>query len=114
MDEMIAFCGIDCHECGALIATRDDDDEKRREISVLWSKEYDADIKPSDINCDGCMAERGIFFGHCEVCEIRKCGIAKAVANCAYCEDYTCKKLNEFFAMVPEAKIRLDRIRSRV
>ena len=114
MKEMISFCGLDCLQCGALIATRDNDDEKRREVAGLWSKEHNTDLKPSDINCDGCIAEGGILFGHCEVCEIRKCGIGKAVANCAYCDDYACNKLDEFFVMVPESKIRLDRIRSGI
>ena len=49
MDEMIAFCGIACHECGALIATENKDNEKRAEVAELWSKEYNVDIKPEDI-----------------------------------------------------------------
>ena len=44
MDEIIAFCGITCHECGAFLATRDDNDEKRAEVAQLWSKEFKADL----------------------------------------------------------------------
>ena len=29
MKEMISFCGLDCHECGAFLATKEDDDQKR-------------------------------------------------------------------------------------
>lgn len=111
MNEMIAFCGIDCLECGALIATREDDDEKRKEVAALWSKEYDADFKPGDINCDGCITESGVHFGYCGTCEIRKCGQERALPNCAACVDYPCNRLNEFFVMVPAAKERLDRFR---
>jgi len=111
MDELIAFCGLDCSECGALIATREDDDEKRKEVAALWSEEFNADIKPGDINCVGCVSSGGPFFGHCEICEIRACGSEKGVANCAHCVEYPCDKLSEFLSHVPEAKIRLDQIR---
>ncbi len=33
MDEMISNCGILCHECGAYLATKADDDGKRREVA---------------------------------------------------------------------------------
>lgn len=114
MNEMIAFCGLDCHECGAYIATKENDDTKRREVADLWSKEFDAGIQPQDINCDGCISEGGILFRHCYVCEIRKCGTGKAIENCAYCADYACEKLEGFFPMVPEAKTRLDKIRAEL
>ena len=112
MAEMIAYCGLECHECPALLATRADDDAKRAEVAVMWSKEFDADIKAEDINCVGCLSEGEVVFSHCHVCEIRKCGMGKGVANCAYCDDYACDKLTEFFAMVPEAKARLDGLRA--
>ena len=112
MSEMISFCGLLCNECGALIATKNGDDEKRAEVAELWSKQYKADIKPQDINCDGCMSEGARLFGHCMVCEIRKCGREKGVVNCAYCDEYACEKLEGFFQMVPDAKKRLDEIKS--
>jgi len=112
MNEMIAFCGLDCHQCGAFLATRKNNDAKRREVAELWSKEFGADIQPQDINCDGCLSEGGILFHHCEVCEIRNCGKDKAIQNCAYCAEYACDKLENFFSMVPEAKTNLDRIRT--
>jgi hypothetical protein len=45
------------------------------------------------------------------MCEIRKCGKAKQVKNCAYCSDYACEKLIQFFAMAPDAKANLEEIR---
>jgi hypothetical protein len=112
MNEMIAYCGLDCLQCGAFLATRANDDAKRREVAALWSKEYGGDIQPEDIHCDGCLAKSGILFRHCEVCEIRKCGREKGLSNCAYCPDFPCAKLTEFFTMVPESKTRLDTIRA--
>lgn len=112
MNMMIAFCGLDCHECGAFLATQSNDDGKRKEVAELWSKEFGADIKAQDINCVGCTSVSEIHFSHCDVCEIRLCGMEKAVKNCAYCDDYACDKLGELFKMVPTAKMRLDEIRS--
>ncbi|MCK4236856.1 MAG: DUF3795 domain-containing protein [Candidatus Krumholzibacteria bacterium] len=111
---MISYCGLPCYECGALLATKTDDDDKRREVAELWSKQYSADIKPQDINCDGCLSEGGRLFGHCKVCEIRKCCSEKAIDNCAYCGEYACDKLGSFFQMSPESKKRLDEIHSKL
>jgi hypothetical protein len=110
MMEMIAYCGIDCEECGALHATRENNDQKRTEVAATWSKEYNADIKPEDINCEGCLSEGGTLFNHCFTCDIRQCGRGKGVANCAHCGDYACEKLMDFFGSVPEAKVRLDHV----
>jgi hypothetical protein len=114
MAEMIAICGLDCSECGAFQATRDDDDEKRAETAKLWSELYGAEIKPVDINCTGCVTEGKIKFHHCTVCEIRKCGTEKGVENCAHCEEYACDRLKEFFRMAPECKASLDAIHARL
>lgn len=108
---MIAFCGINCLECGAFQATKTDDDEKRAEVAQLWSKQYNADIKPEDINCMGCHAGIDAVFSHCKVCGIRKCGREKKIANCAFCDDYACEKLDMIFNALPEAKKRLDNLR---
>ncbi len=111
MNEMIAFCGSACQECEAFVATRNDDDQKRAEIAQLWSKQYNADIKSEDINCDGCKSVGTRHFNYCNVCEIRKCGMGRGVENCAYCNDYTCERLEKFFEIAPDNKKRLDAIR---
>jgi len=112
--KMIAFCGLDCHECGAFMATKNDDDEKRSEVAKIWSKQFGADIKPADINCDGCHSDGENIFAHCKVCEIRKCGKEKNVDNCAYCAEYPCEKLGMVFNMMPDAKKRLDETKNRL
>ncbi len=111
MDKMIAYCGIDCLECGAYIATQNNDDAKRKEVAEEWTKQFNHDFKPGDINCDGCMTETGKVFNYCNICEIRKCGQEKGVVNCAYCDDYACDKLERFFQMAPMFKATLDEIR---
>lgn len=110
MDTMIAICGLSCPECGAFIATKDDNDEKRAEVAQQWSKEYGTDVKQEDINCEGCLSDGENVFNYSKVCEIRKCGREKEIVNCAHCSDYTCEKLDKFFQMVPDCKKRLDEI----
>jgi hypothetical protein len=114
MDKMIAFCGITCTACPAFLATQKDDDSERKKVADLWSKQFNAEIKPEDINCDGCLSESGQLFGHCEVCETRKCGQEKRVTNCAHCADYACEKLNNFIDQVPDAKTTLEEIRKNL
>jgi len=111
MEKMIAYCGLVCTECPAFLATQSDDDAKRKEIAEQWTQKYNHDFKPEDINCDGCLADTGRVVGYVNVCEIRKCGQEKGVENCAYCNDYGCKKLTDFTQMVPEAKANLEEIR---
>lgn len=114
MEKMIAFCGINCSECKALIATQKDDDTMRREIAEDWSKEFGHEIKPEEINCDGCLIREGRHINYCDICEIRKCGIEKDAENCAYCVDYKCEKLEKFHEQAPKAKNRLEEIRKQM
>ncbi len=111
MDKIIAYCGLTCSSCPAFLATQENNDKKRKEVAKMWSEMFKSDIKPEDINCDGCLSEGERIFNHCKVCEIRKCGRKREVKNCAHCEDYTCEKLGKFFEMAPEAKASLEEIR---
>jgi len=111
MAKMISHCGLRCDKCEAFKATREDDDVKRIKVAEKWSKQYKSEIKPGDINCDGCLSTGEKVFNHCHVCEIRKCGIEKNVPNCAYCPDYGCDKLEAFLKMVPGNREMLENIR---
>jgi len=64
LKEMIAVCGLDCHECGAFLATQDNDDQKRAEVAQEWSRLFKVEIKPEDINCDGCQSIGGLVFNY--------------------------------------------------
>jgi hypothetical protein len=111
MEKMVAMCGLICSACPAFLATKNDDDDERKRVAELWSKEYGADIKPEDVNCVGCIVTDGPHIGHCGQCEIRKCGFEKQVMNCAGCDDYGCAKLEKFLEMVPAARETLEEIR---
>lgn len=110
MEQIIAFCGIECTSCPAFIAYKTDDDELRKKTAEDWSKAFGADIPFETINCVGCLAPSGVKINYCQECEIRKCASEKEVKNCAHCSDYVCDKLNKWFVNAPDAKKRLDEI----
>lgn len=111
MPELLAYCGIDCGACPALIATRTNDDALRRKIAAEWSQSFGHDLKPEQINCTGCTSE-GAHINYCAMCEIRKCARGRQLANCALCADYGCATLAGFLKNAPEAKARLEALRT--
>jgi hypothetical protein len=111
MEKMVGYCGIVCSDCPVLMATRKNDDAERRRVAEVFTKQYEREYKPEDINCDGCLSDSPRIFSYCNVCEIRKCGKEKNVMNCASCADYPCEKLSKLFAGYSKAKETLDEIR---
>lgn len=110
-EKIVGACGIVCSGCPAYIATQTNDDALRARTAAEWSAMYHADIKPENINCDGCPSAGPRLFAHCLECEIRKCAHGRKLVTCASCSEYACRKLQEFFAMVPQAKETLDGMR---
>jgi len=111
LEEIVAYCGLTCTECPAYLATQNDDDEERERVAKTWSEQYNSDIKPEHISCDGCLPGKDRHFSHCSVCEIRACGVVRGVENCAHCDEYACEKLEGFLQAVPAARAELDKIR---
>ena len=117
MSEIIAYCGLTCHTCPIYLATREKNDEKKHKMRIEIAQEikkiYGQDCKAEDVtDCDGCKTESGRLYSGCRQCEIRKCAREKSIENCAHCDKYACEKLEKFFTTDPEAKKRLDTIRS--
>lgn len=108
--EMLAYCGLNCMECGAYVATRTNDEDLRREVAVEWSGLYHADIQAKDIRCEGCTTVGGVHFRFCGECEMRRCAMERGLPTCAQCPEYPCETLSSFFSEVPEAQARLELI----
>ena len=114
-EKQIAYCGIDCLECGAYIATKNNDDKLRKETAEQWSKKLNFEFKWENLNCDGgCCNPKGKVMVYCQSCAIRKCAQEKGVVNCAYCSDYSCDQLEGFLRFVPGAKKTLEEVKQKL
>lgn len=114
MEKMIGCCGIICSDCPVFVAMKKNDDEERRRVAEIFTKQYGIEYKPADINCDGCSSDSSRIFSYCNICNVRKCGKEKHVENCAHCGDYPCEKLSKVFAEYSKAKETLDNIKSQL
>jgi hypothetical protein len=112
MNKIIAYCGLVCTDCPAYVATQADDRAALEQVAAQWRQEYNApNITVESIICDGCLEDNGRKCGHCAECDVRACGVARGVANCAHCDDYGCEKIERFFGFAPGARAVLDEIR---
>ena len=107
----IAFCGLDCMKCPAYMATLSGYKYSKEKIAQEWSKVFDADIDPDDINCMGCKSKSGTCFSYCYECSIRLCALARNIDTCSDCSEYPCVDLKEFFELVYDAKQNLENFR---
>jgi hypothetical protein len=112
-DRIVAYCGLICSDCSAYIATQADDQSALERVAAEWKEEYNlAEVTITDVTCDGCIDEKGRKGAHCFECEIRACGLARGVVNCAHCPDYACEKLESFFGYVPGARAVMNEIKT--
>jgi hypothetical protein len=109
MSNIIAYCGINCSECPAYLATQKNDMSQLEKIANEWSTER-MKFEAKDIMCKGCHST-GKIFSWCKSCDIRKCAIEQGLENCAHCSGYPCAKLDLCHEKAPEAKETLDIIR---
>jgi len=109
MNEIIAYCGLDCGKCEAFLATQKNDRAELERVAQKWS-EGGAKLTAEDVTCDGCFGKRLSKYAR-SGCAIRACGIDKKVKNCAYCGEYQCEKIAKFLQNAPKAAEKLDSIR---
>jgi hypothetical protein len=115
MEQMIAYCGLDCAQCGAYLATQANDPAALQRVADEWRVAHNwTDCTAEDVICNGCHAE-GRRCSHCARCEIRECGVQHAVETCAHCAEFeSCARIAAFIEMVPPARANLMALRARL
>ena len=91
-EEMIGYCGYNCHLCAA----RSDDPEVRRKLVDGWRRIFGhQQYTAENVRCDGCLNDGRLADKECKA---RPCAIERGVKNCAYCDDFVCKKVGHLLA----------------
>ena len=108
MKDCIAFCGLNCENCEARLATINNDDALRKKVASLWSELNGVEITSEMINCVGCRID-GVKTPYCEsMCSIRQCAFSKKVETCGSCtEVMTCVKVGMILKNNEEARRNL-------
>jgi hypothetical protein len=87
MDEMLGYCGYNCHLCAA----RSDDREVRQKLVDGWRKFFGHEnYTVENVRCDGCLGDGRLADKECKV---RPCAREKGVESCAHCDEFPCDKL---------------------
>ena len=104
MNDLIAYCGLNCAACDAYLATLHDDQALRERTAKLWAELNNAPILPEHINCQGCRTEgvKTVFCDH--LCGIRQCALKRGVASCGGCPELeTCPTVGATLTNRPDA-----------
>ena len=108
MKDLMGYCGWDCENCEARLATVNDDDALREKVARHWSGLYGSEITPEMINCSGCRIAgvKTPYSG--SMCQIRQCAMGRSYETCADCAELdSCEKIAMVFAHNSEAKSNL-------
>jgi hypothetical protein len=112
MAKILAYCGLDCGECEAYIASQKNDRAGLEATAKKWAAQFGGNLVTADACiCDGCSTGERKSTAHCATCTIRLCASKREVVTCAHCADYGCATLQQFFAFAPVLKEKLEAIR---
>jgi hypothetical protein len=112
MPKLLAYCGLDCAECEAYVATQANDRAGLEATAKKWAAQFGGTgIDPEKCICDGCSSGKRTSTAHAATCAIRLCASGRGLATCADCRDYGCATLQQFFNFAPVMKVRLDALR---
>ena len=82
MEQMLGYCGLDCGQCPAYVATQSGDQAALEKTAAMWREEFNApEITAESILCDGCTGG-GRLSGYCSICEIRSCALGRGLETC--------------------------------
>ena len=111
-DSMMAYCGLDCAECPAHLAWKNNDNKLREKQAKEWSSP-DYPLTAAEINCVGCKVDAEPKFKFCASCSVKSCASERGVETCAHCDDYGCETLEGWLAHAgDELRQKLDNMRA--
>jgi len=94
--EKLNYCGYVCPEdCPFLVASLEDDVEKKKEAYKNWEikERYDIDFDPKTIFCFGCKNSEKTEGVVLKNCTVRSCAMEKELDCCIECDELTtCEK----------------------
>lgn len=100
--DFLAPCGLYCGVCAIYIAHRDDNLKFKKRLAELYKGgvpgkgrlEDSENLTADDIRCRGCMSEDRFMF--CRDCGIRDCTSARGYTGCHQCNDFPCRRVQDF------------------
>lgn len=102
----LAYCGLDCEQCEARLATVHNDDTLRKKVAEKWSALNGIEITPDMINCSGCRID-GAKTAFCDsLCGIRQCAVKNGLETCGACAK---KTACETLAMITDSSVEARR-----
>jgi hypothetical protein len=87
MEEMIGYCGYNCHLCPA----RSDDPAVRQKMVDGWRKIFGHENYTAEsVRCDGCLSDGRIADKQCKA---RPCARERGLESCVDCDEFPCDKM---------------------
>jgi hypothetical protein len=104
MEPILTRCGYRCDLCLAYQPNVARNPSNQQILSDGWHKYFGFRLPPSEICCDGCMADHPKLIDR--NCPVRPCVIERGLDNCSQCEEYICNKLRERLVVYEEVRLR--------
>ena len=104
MEPILTRCRYRCDLCLAYRPNVAATPSNQQKLSDGWHKYFGFRLPPSEICCDGCMADNPKLID--ASCPVRPCVIERGLDNCSQCEDYVCEKLAQRLVVREEVERR--------
>ena len=105
---MIAPCGLDCGECDIRRAKHEPD--TMREILEWFAKERGVELKPEQVDCQGCLGDRSAHWS--PDCDILACSVdRRGLKSCSECGEFPCARLETWASRSARYAAGLARLR---